>query len=42
MPLLPKKRHKERSHRVVNQQVELKKLKQKLKAARPQKKRKLM
>ena len=42
MPPLPKKRKKERSHRVVDPQAELEKLNQELKAARPQKKRKLM
>ena len=39
---LPRKRQKERSHRVVDPQAELEKLKQKLKAIKPQKKRKLM
>ena len=42
MPPLPKKRQKERYHRVVDPQAKLEKLKQELKAAKPQKKRKLM
>ena len=39
---MPKKRQKERSYRVVDPQAKLEKLKQELKAAKPQKKRKLM
>ena len=42
MPPLPKKREKERSHRAIDPQSELEKLKQELKATRPQKKRNLM
>ena len=42
MPSLPKKRQKERSHKVFDLQAEMEKLKQELKATRPQKKRKIM
>ena len=38
----PKKRKKEKSHRIIDPQEELGRLQQELKAARPQKKRKLM
>ena len=38
----PKKRKKEKSHRIINLEEELGRLQQELKAAHPQKKRKLM